>query len=153
VLPQDLVEPFVRAHDIGERGTNAILQAAIADFMSEGHFARHLRRMRTLYATRMATLEQAVARKAADVLELPPIEGGLNRLALLPPGVDDRAVADELMKINVLGVPLSSYLAAPPARGGLVLGFGGIDETEIEAGIERIANVVREVMKGRTPGK
>lgn len=153
VLPPDLVQPFVRAHDIGERGTNALLQSAIADFMTEGHFARHLRRMRTLYAARMAVLEQAVARKASDVLELPPIEGGLNRLALLPPGVDDRAVADELLKINVLGVPLSSYLAAPPARGGLVLGFGGIDETEIEAGIERIANVVRNVMRSRAPGK
>jgi GntR family transcriptional regulator/MocR family aminotransferase len=143
VLPPDLVEVFSRVHEIESRGTSALVQGVLADFMTEGHFARHLRRMRTLYTVRMAALERAVAEIAADVLELRPIEGGLNRLVMLPPGVDEAAVAGELGRSNVIAVPLSAYTPTPSGRGGLVLGFGGVDEAEIRAGIERIAGVVR----------
>lgn len=146
VLPPDLVAPFVKAHDFHERGSNGILQAVIADFISEGHFARHLRRMRTLYASRMAALEQAVTQKAAGLIELQPIEGGLNRLALLPPGIDDVEVAQAMEKLGVLCAPYSEYQANPGSRGGLVLGFAGADESEIATGIERMAGVLRAML-------
>jgi GntR family transcriptional regulator/MocR family aminotransferase len=147
VLPDDLVETFVLAHQINTRGTNSLLQAMVADFMSEGHFARHLRRMRTLYAGRLAALERSVAAHAADVLELQPIEGGLNRLALLPPGVSDLAVSEALAAEGVIAVPLAHSTDEPRARGGLVLGFTGVDEHQIDAGIARIAAVVRTLQR------
>ncbi len=143
VLPPDLVDLFARAHELETRGTNALVQGILSDFIAEGHFSRHLRRMRTLYATRMAEFERAVAELAPDVLELRPIEGGLNRLAYLPPGVDDAEVALELGRLSVLAAPLSAYTAERPARGGLVLGFAGVDEQEIRVGVERVAGVVR----------
>ncbi len=147
VLPPDLLDVFVRTHDVHERGTIALTQGILADFMTEGHFARHLRRMRTLYAGRMAVMERAVAEMGDGLLELRPIEGGLNRLALLPPGVDDVEVVRELARLSVLAVPLSAYSIRPPARGGLVLGFGGVDEPEIRAGVERIVSVVRNLLR------
>ena len=151
VLPADLVEVFTRAHYAGSRGTNALAQGILADFVNEGHFARHLRRMRTLYAARMAALERAIEGCAADVLELRPIEGGLNRLAMLPPGVDDTEVAREAGREGLHAVPLSNYSIAPIARGGLVLGFAGADEAEIRRGVERLAVVIRARLR-RGPG-
>jgi GntR family transcriptional regulator/MocR family aminotransferase len=147
VLPGDLVEPFVRTHDVQSRGSSALAQGVLADFMAEGHFARHLRRMRTLYATRMQALEHAVHELAGDVLELLPVEGGLNRLAMLPPGVNDADVVRELAALSVHAAPLSMYTMRPISRGGLILGFAGVDEPEIRAGIARIAGVVHQLLR------
>ncbi len=151
VLPHDLVPAFTRAHELTERGTSTLLQAVFSDFIAEGHFARHLRRMRTLYATRLAALESAVARQAADVLELRPIEGGLNRLAWLPPGVSDVAVSQALAQLGIVASPLGDYTLGPPQRGGLLLGFAGVEEGEIGTAIERIAATVRS-LGARLPG-
>ena len=147
VLPPDLVDVFSRSHDIETRGANSMLQGILADFMGEGHFARHVRRMRTLYGTRMAALERGVTELAPDVLELRPAEGGLNRLGMLPEGLDDTEVARECSRLNVVVTPLTAYSASAPPRGGLVMGFGGVDEAEIRTGVERIAGVVRALQR------
>ena len=147
VLPHDLVETFVLSHTIATRGTNSLAQAVTADFMIEGHFARHIRRMRTLYAQRLAALERSVATHADDVLELEAIEGGLNRLAWLPRGMDDSAVSAALAREGLIAAPLSMSTLSPPARGGLVLGFAGQDEAAIDKGIARIATVVRGMQR------
>jgi GntR family transcriptional regulator/MocR family aminotransferase len=147
VLPEDLVEPFVRTLDVQTRGASALVQGVLADFMVEGHFARHLRRMRTLYATRMEALEKAVHELAGDVLDLQPLEGGLNRLAMLPTGVHDVDVVRELAALSVLAAPLSMYTMRPAARGGLILGFAGVDEPEIRSGVARIADVVHHLLR------
>jgi GntR family transcriptional regulator/MocR family aminotransferase len=148
VVPADLVETFVMAHQVNTRGNSSLQQAVLADFMIEGHFARHLRRMRTLYAGRLEALERSVAKHAADVLQLEPGEGGLNRLAWLPPGLDDLAVSAAAEREGVLAVPLSHFTALPPARGGLVLGFAGVDEHDIDAGIALLAALVRGLQRG-----
>ena len=54
-----------------------------------------------------------------------------------------------LARQSVLAVPLSAYLSQKPARGGLVLGFGGVDEQEIAIGVERIAVVAREMLANK----
>jgi GntR family transcriptional regulator/MocR family aminotransferase len=145
VVPDDLVATFVHAHDLNERGSSAFGQAVVADFMLEGHFARHLRRMRTMYAERLAVIERALAEFAGDVLEFHRIEGGLNQPVDLPPGVDDLALAGRLLAEGIVTLPLSDYCDRKPARGGLVLGFAGVEEPEIRAGIQHIAAVVREI--------
>jgi GntR family transcriptional regulator/MocR family aminotransferase len=150
VVPDDLVGTFVMAHDLNTRGTNSVQQAVLADFMTEGHFARHVRRMRTLYAGRLAALESAVEKHAAGILDLEPLEGGLNRLAWLPPGVDDMAVSEAAAREGVFAAPLSASVLVPPERHGLVLGFAGTKDAEIESGIVQIAAVVRALQGSGT---
>ena len=152
VVPADLVDTFVLGHQVNTRGNSSLQQAVLADFMTEGHFARHLRRMRTLYAGRLAALERSVAGHAGDVLQLEPTEGGLNQLVWLPPGVVDLDVSDAAAREGVVTMPLSHSTALPPARGGLVLGFAGVNEHEIDSGIVHIAAIVRELQRtGRAP--
>jgi GntR family transcriptional regulator/MocR family aminotransferase len=147
VAPADLVSSLVQARVLADRQSPGLMQAVLADFMNEGHFARHVRRMRTLYAERLAALLHAVRTHAEDVLEVHEGEGGMSRVAWLPPGVDDLEVGTEVARAGIQCLPLSEYRMQPRERGGLILGFTGIDEAEIETGIQRVAGVVRGVMQ------
>ena len=88
---------------------------------------------------------RAVRLHAADVLEVDEGEGGMSRVAWLPPGVPDLEVGAEVARAGIQCLPLSEYAVQPRERGGLILGFTGIDEAEIESGIQRVAACVRSV--------
>ncbi len=145
VAPSDVVPAIVQARMLADRQAPGLSQAVLADFMNEGHFARHLRRMRTLYAERLGALLKAVRTHADDVLEVDEGEGGMSRVAWLPPGLDDLEVGTEVARAGIQCLPLSEYCAVPCERRGLILGFTGIDEPEIETGIQRVAACVRAV--------
>ncbi|MBI5167914.1 MAG: PLP-dependent aminotransferase family protein [Candidatus Eisenbacteria bacterium] len=143
VLPPDLVKPFVHARELTDRQTPGVIQTVLADFMNEGHFSRHVRRMRTLYASRLDALRDALRKHATGLLELHEAEGGMSRVAMLPDGVDDREAALALAAVNIQALPLSSYVCGEPVRSGLVLGFTGVDEVELENGVRKMSEVLR----------
>ncbi len=145
VAPTDLVPAFVAARVLTDRQSPGLAQAVLADFMNEGHFARHVRRMRMLYADRLAALLRAVREHAADVLSVDEGEGGMSRVAWLPAGVDDVEAGAEVARAGIQCLPLSEYAMSPREPGGLILGFTGIDEAEIASGIQRVAACVRAV--------
>ena|SRR5271166_3204725 len=96
----------------------------MTDFIREGHFARHIRRMRMLYMERRTVLVKAIADRMEDTLEVIGAEAGMHLAALLPRGTSDIAVSMESARMGICAMPLSScYMKAPP-RGGLVLGYG-----------------------------
>ena len=149
VAPPDLVQPLVRARALIDRQSPGISQAVVADFMNEGHFARHIRRMRTIYAGRLQALLDAVRRHGEGLLEIHSGEGGTNRVLWLPEGVDDMALHHRLAQQGILSIALSEDTIEPRERGGLLLGFGGVDEQEIDAGIRAIADTVRSMLAER----
>jgi len=146
VAPPDLVATMVRARELMDRQSPGILQAVMADFMTEGHFARHLRRMRTVYASRLSALMRAVRDHAPDLLEIAELEGGLNRVAWLPPGLSDTEAVAALQPEGFACLPVSEFRLRPGGRGGLVLGFGGMSEESIEASIRRMARILRPLV-------
>lgn len=147
VAPPDLLPALVRAREILDRQSPGIPQAVMADFMLEGHFARHLRRMRTLYASRLAVLMRAVRQHAADLLEIAELEGGLNRVAWLPPGLSDTAAVAALNPEGFACLPVSEFRIRPGGRGGLVLGFAGMHEDDIENGVRKLAAIIRPMVQ------
>jgi GntR family transcriptional regulator/MocR family aminotransferase len=147
VVPPDLVTTFVRARELMDRQSPGIQQAVMADFMTEGHFARHLRRMRTVYATRLAVLMNAVRAHASDLLEIPELEGGLNRVAWLPPGLSDSEAVAALQPEGFACLPVSEFRFRPTGRGGLVLGFAGMTEEAIEGAVRRMASILRPLVR------
>src|SRR6266487_1843867 len=94
VVPPELVEAFTAACRFTGAQVPLLEQAALADFMTAGHFGRHVRRMRALYARRGAALIRAVRRHAGDLLEVRSAYAGLHLVGWLSPGVDDRAAAE-----------------------------------------------------------
>jgi GntR family transcriptional regulator/MocR family aminotransferase len=149
VAPPALCERLVAARRAGADPAPPFLeQAALADFMAEGHFARHLSRMRAVYRARLEALIEAVHRHGRGVLTLRPIRTGLHAVAELH-GVDDRRAADEALARGVEVMPLSAYRCGGVAGpGGLVLGFGAATPDQIARGMREL---VAAIEAGRSP--
>jgi GntR family transcriptional regulator/MocR family aminotransferase len=70
-----------------------------------------------------------------DRLEVIGAEAGMHLVALLPPGTDDVEVSRKAAQKGISAIPLSSCYTTPPARGGLILGYGGANAPQIHDGI------------------
>jgi GntR family transcriptional regulator / MocR family aminotransferase len=142
VAPRDLVSAFAAARDATDIFSSVLYQAAMTDFIREGHFARHLRRMRMLYMERREALAGAIRAQMGDVLEVVGAEAGMHFVALLPAGADDVAIAMEAARRGVSVIPLSSCYLRPPARGGLILGFGGAPGAQLASAVRTLRQCV-----------
>jgi GntR family transcriptional regulator/MocR family aminotransferase len=138
VVPKDLVEAFSTARDATDQFSSTLYQAAMTDFIREGHFARHIRRMRMLYMERRTALAGAIHKRMGDKLEVIGAEAGMHLVGLLPPSVDDGAISKRATEMGISAMPLSSCYAKPPVRGGLILGYGGTDARQIHEGIRKL---------------
>jgi GntR family transcriptional regulator / MocR family aminotransferase len=148
VVPPDLVDHFVAARLCSDTHSAALEQAVLADFISEGHFSRHLRRMRTLYAERQTILlEAAQQEELAEVLEIIPDETGMHVVGWLPPGADDAEIARQAaIRYGLHCSPLSLFSLEPLPRAGLVLGYAAAGEPEIRTGVRQLASVIRSTL-------
>lgn len=143
VVPPDLSEAFIAARATTDRQASTLMQAVVADFLQEGHFVRHIRRMRTLYAERQEILLRAIRRELGTALEAQPCATGLHLVGWLAAGRDDRAAARAAARVGVEAPPVSPYASRPPRRGGLLLGYAGWDRHEIHGGLRRLAATLR----------
>ncbi|MGA8439041.1 MAG: PLP-dependent aminotransferase family protein [Candidatus Sulfotelmatobacter sp.] len=138
VVPRDLVPAFSAARDAADIFSSTLYQAVMTDFIREGHFARHIRRMRMLYMDRRRTLIKAIQSQTGDLLEVIGDAAGMHVLALLPPGINDLKVSRHAAQRRISVMPLSSCCLKPPARGGLILGYGGVNAHQIYDGMRRL---------------
>ena len=107
VIPADLVDRFAAVKSITTRHAPVLDQAVLAEFMSEGHFARHIRRMRRVYAERLESLRESARKELAGALDVSDIEAGLQTVGWLRPGLDAARVAEEAAKREVEVTPLT----------------------------------------------
>jgi GntR family transcriptional regulator/MocR family aminotransferase len=142
VVPKPLAEPFAVAIRNTGHGVPAVVQAALADFIDEGHFAAHVRRMRGLYAKRQAVLVASAQRHLQGRLVVEPADAGMQIAARLSGRSDDRALSAALDEAGVVAPPLSAYaLGRAPVR-GLFLGYAGVPEREIAAAVQTLGRVL-----------
>jgi GntR family transcriptional regulator/MocR family aminotransferase len=142
VVPEDLVDAFYSARDAIDQFSATLYQAAMTDFIREGHFARHIRKMRVLYMDRRTALVDAIRNQMRDKLEVIGAEAGMHLVALLPRGVSDVAVSRKAAEIGISAMPLSSCYLKSPARGGLIVGYGGTDSRQINEGIRKLKTLI-----------
>jgi GntR family transcriptional regulator/MocR family aminotransferase len=138
VVPKDLVPAFSAARDAADVFSSTLYQAVLTDFIREGHFARHIRRMRMLYMDRRKALINALHIQMGDMTEVIGAEAGMHLVALLPHGTNDVAVSRKAAEKGISAIPLSSCYLTPPARGGLILGYGGANARQIHDGIRKL---------------
>jgi GntR family transcriptional regulator/MocR family aminotransferase len=139
VVPKDLVEAFSTARDATDQFSSTLYQAALADFIRQGHLARHIRRMRRLYMQRRTALVEAIRQQLSDKLTVIGAEAGMHLVALLPRGVSDVGISLRAAEAGISAMPLSSCCVKPPLVGGLILGYGGTDARQIHDEIRRLA--------------
>jgi GntR family transcriptional regulator/MocR family aminotransferase len=145
VLPPRLVEPFVAAKWLADRQTATLDQQVLSDFIGEGHFERHLRRMRRLYQGRRDTLLRALRTHFGDTLTPGGDGAGLHLVGWLPAGEDATALSLEAARLGVAAPPLDPYYQGKVRRPGLMLGYAALDEVRIVEGIARLAHAARRV--------
>lgn len=143
VVPEGLVQDFIAVRRLGAQHASTINQAILADFISEGHYARHLRRLRIVCRERRDALLSAAAEHLPGVLDIPSVETGLHAIGWLPPGVDDALASARAAEHGVEAAALSSCYAGRCPRPGLVLGYGGLRPREIDGGMRRLAEALR----------
>lgn len=145
VLPAGFPGGIARALSITGQFAPLVLQAALAEFIEEGHMARHLRRMRRHYASRRQRFRTLCEENLSDWLEIVPNSSGIQMVGILRHDMDDRVLADEARKLGLGVSPLSIQYRHGTARKGLVMGYAGADEDEMHRGIAMLQKARRSV--------
>jgi GntR family transcriptional regulator/MocR family aminotransferase len=143
VVPEPLVRPFSVGVSELYRGGQLIVQAALTEFIAEGHLAVHVRRMRTIYAERQAVMCTALRRELGDRIGLHGGDAGMHMVVALPKACHDVAIGQEALKQDIIARPLSQYYYHQ-ARGvpGLVLGYGSVQTGDVKPAVQRLARAV-----------
>lgn len=137
VLPADLVPAFVAFRDATDICPPALLQAAMADFIQQGQFARHIYRMRQLYAGRCSGLIAALRARIGVGLEVVAAVAGMHITALLPRAVSDYSVMRAALRLGISVMPLS-FCCLRPHHPGLVLGYGNSDLAQLQDAVGKL---------------
>lgn len=151
VLPPALVGMFRNAMALIFRSMPVAPQMALADFIAGGHFASHLRRMRELYSERRERFLDVAERVSRDLYRVERPDSGMNVVAWLRDGVDDREAARRAVAAGVHCYALSDYAVRRLPRPGLLVGFTGVANHQLAPGLERLADAVA-ACSGARPG-
>lgn len=147
VVPPDLVDHFSAALSVTNRHAPLLEQAVLCDFITEGHFGRHLRRMRETYARRLAVLLECAQQNLSGALEISGVEAGLQTAGWLHRGLNGESVAAEAAKRGVEVTPLGRYRQGAAVRDGLQLGFAAVGSEEIRRGVRELAITLKNELK------
>jgi GntR family transcriptional regulator/MocR family aminotransferase len=144
IVPPDLIGVFETAQRHSGQIMPTPVQDALAEFIDDGHFAAHIRKMTRIYRTRRDRLVQALSTAAGAHLTIEPPAGGVQLLAHLDPLHDDRAIAERLAAAGVTARPLSPHFTGAVTGQGLFLGFAAWNEAEIDLAAGTIGRVLQQ---------
>jgi len=145
VMPGAFDEKVAKALFLLGQTAPLFLQAALADFINEGHFAKHLRRMRRLYARRRSLFMELTPRYLGDWLEPLKGESGLQTVWRLKGGIEDKAMARAALDASISATPLSIHYRHGSPEHGLILGFASADERDMHLGLKRLRTAFQSV--------
>jgi GntR family transcriptional regulator / MocR family aminotransferase len=141
VVPKGLMKAFTAARSLMDRGSSLVSQMTLADFMEEGHFHRHLRRMRLVNAQRRDALVSDLRKHLGHVLEVEAPEAGLHILSRLATGHRDTELAKRAAQEGIIVIPLSPYYQKATASHGLLFGFAGFHDKRLRESVRRLAGL------------
>ena len=144
VVPHAQVAAFERAGRVFfAAATPAITQAVVASFMAEGHFSRHIQRMRKLYAERRSATLAALEKGLGGQLRAEPQPGGMHLIVRLPMPGSDRPLAERLLAHGMAVQPLSPWWASERNDAAILLSFTNCTTT---AQAEQLGRLIREAL-------
>jgi GntR family transcriptional regulator/MocR family aminotransferase len=143
VIPQDLKQSFLDIRStVDSLSTCVLYQMAMTDFIREGHFSRHLRRMRGVYMQARSVLAADIVARKDGFLEVVGDEAGRQLLALLPPGIDDVEIAAKCPNTSATVYPLSECYMRAPQRGGLVIGYANLAASDVPSLVDALRSLI-----------
>ena len=151
VVPMDCVPKFQAAASLLRAGNPMLLQATVADFMEQGHFSRHLKKMRTLYGERRSYLVAALEQAFGDALRIPDRAGGLHVLGYWRGKPGDKALAESAKARGLAVHALSTWKMKDQGDQGLLLGFANLASAEAARAMVRRLRQAAQMDKGLQP--
>ncbi len=149
VVPAHLVDEVERTKRLLDHFSPALDQLTLAEFLSRGDYDRHVRRARGVYRGRRDRLIAALARHLPE-LKVEGVAAGLHLVVRLPAGVDDRAIARDAKSAGIDVAALTAFRIQPANSGGLVIGYGRVQELAIEPAVRELAAVTRPFLRSRS---
>ena len=143
VLPPKLVTVFTRARRYMDGGLSQVVQVAMAEFMGQGFYSRHLKKMCQHYLKQAGHMLKQIEKTSLSELALISAPGGMHLVLKLPDCIDDRAMVGELDKRGFGIRALSGYCQQGQPMNGLVIGFCVDKEEVIKSGIEEVASLYK----------
>jgi GntR family transcriptional regulator/MocR family aminotransferase len=147
VIPSDLTHHFEAALSLTVRHAPLLDQLVLTDFITEGHFGRHVRRMREVYAERLSVLLEEARLRLAGLLEISSVEAGLQTSGWLCGGIDGESATSAAAKRNVDVISLRHYTLGRVPREGLQLGFAASNLKEIRRGVTDLGIALEQERK------
>jgi GntR family transcriptional regulator/MocR family aminotransferase len=135
IVPEILVEPFKRAVGITGQFTPLLLQATLADFIEQGYFATHLKRMRRVYAQRQKDFIALCKTHLSDWISVSDNDSGMQVLARFTSAMDDRHIAEIGNRHGIDLQPISINYHYTEPKHGLLLGYAALNERDIQTAI------------------
>ena len=144
VVPEAQIQRFEAVKQVLGSGIPGLTQALLSSFMVEGHFARHIQRMRRLYAERRNATAAGLSKVLGASMSIDPQPGGMHLLLRMPGHNTDRALADRLRQNGMYAHALSSWASEAACGSGLLLGFTNIESQERA---EQLGRRIRDLMQ------
>jgi len=142
VIPPDLVNRFAAVRHAMDISSPYFYQAVLTDFMKEGHYARHIRRMRLLYDKRRQALVAGIREEFGSALEVLGSEAGMHLAVTLPKGFRDLEITKHAAQEKLWLAPLSPAYLGKASRQGFILGFGGTPAAQMAHAVRRLKAVI-----------
>jgi GntR family transcriptional regulator / MocR family aminotransferase len=144
VIPKDLIEFFLKTRHAMDLAPPTFYQDVVADFIDEGHFERHIRRMRLLYRERRSLLVDSISEEFGEAVEIDGSEAGMHLVVSFKTSIDDRSVAERAGQQNLWVWPLTASYLKTPEKTGFILGFGSTASSDIPVAVRSLKKLVKE---------
>ena len=141
VIPPDLLDHFQNVRWVMDLCPTALYQEVLADFISEGHFARHIRRMRSHYAELRTCMVESLHQELGSMVQVMGDKAGMHVTVILKKGRDTE-IAKRAALQGLSLWPLSPSYMSPAPRQGFILGFAGVSKAEIPKAVRKIRNLL-----------
>lgn len=150
VAPTQLAEQFTHAKWLADRSCPVPLQRALARFMVDGDYQRHLRRMRRCYSSSRRVLVDSLAQHFGTRIVIQGAEAGIHLVIWFPglPSTREQELVAAALKVGCAVYPISGYYIEPAQREcpGLIMGYSGLQSEAIEAGVQQLAEAWRAII-------
>jgi GntR family transcriptional regulator/MocR family aminotransferase len=150
VVPPALLKAFIAARYLEDRQPSSLAQAVVAEFIENGHFATHLRRMRLLYKEQRDVLVASLRQQLGNEIVVDPPDQGMHLVAYLQRDLSDVAIERTARDHGVIVRAMSRLYAAASPRSALVIGFSGYPRQMILPAVTRLAGAVKRHREARS---
>jgi GntR family transcriptional regulator/MocR family aminotransferase len=142
VIPPAVIERFLAVRLTFDISPPTFFQTVLTDFIREGHFSRHIRRMRLLYRDRRSTLFESLKKELGVAVDVTGEQAGLHLSVKLPRGFRDHEIADRALRQKLWLAPLSASYLEQPSPQGFILGFSNTSTDEIPDAVKKLSDVL-----------